>query len=125
MLTYDLTKRGKTPLYEYLCRCLRQDILSGALTSGEKLPGRRALAEHLGVSVITVDAAYSQLAAEGCVEARPRRGYYVCAQPRSRFWRRAKRRTDGRLLRPLRRGGWICAQTASTRLCSPSVPGPS
>lgn len=95
MLTYDLTKRGKTPLYEYLCRCLRQDILSGALTSGEKLPGRRALAEHLGVSVITVDAAYSQLAAEGCVEARPRRGYYVCAQARSPFLE-ARKETDGR-----------------------------
>ncbi len=83
MLTYDLTKRGKMPIYEYIYRCLRRDILSGALTAGEKLPGRRALSEHLGVSVITVEAAYSQLEAEGCVEARPRRGYYVCAQPLS------------------------------------------
>ena len=81
MLTYDLTRRGKLPVYEYLYRCLRRDILSGALSVGEKLPGRRKLAEHLGVSVITVDAAYSQLEAEGCVEARPRRGFFVCARP--------------------------------------------
>ena len=79
MLTYDLTARGRTPIYEYLYHCLRSDILSGKLASGEKLPGKRALAEHLGVSVITVEAAYSQLEAEGCVEARPRRGFYVCA----------------------------------------------
>ena len=81
MLTYDLTERGGAPIYEYLYRCLRRDILSGALAVGERLPSKRALAEHLGVSVITVDAAYSQLVSEGCVEAVPRRGFYVCAQP--------------------------------------------
>ena len=81
MLTYDLTERGGAPIYEYLYRCLRRDILSGALAVGERLPSKRTLAEHLGVSVITVDAAYGQLVSEGCVEAVPRRGFYVCAQP--------------------------------------------
>ena len=80
MLTYDLSARGSTPRYEYLYRCLRRDILSGALASGARLPSKRALAEHLGVSVITVEAAYSQLVAEGCVESRPRRGYFVLAR---------------------------------------------
>ena len=79
MLTYDLTERAGAPLYEYLYRCLRRDILSGKLAAGERLPGRRSFAEHLGVSPVTVDAAYSQLVAEGCVEARPRRGYFVAA----------------------------------------------
>lgn len=83
MLTYDLTARGGTPMYEYLYRCLRSDILSGALGVGEKLPSRRGFAGHLGVSVITVDAAYGLLEAEGCIEAVPRRGYYVCARPLS------------------------------------------
>ena len=81
VLTYDLSGREPgMPLYEYIYRSIRRDILSGTLPAGEKLPGRRALAEHLGVSVITVEAAYSQLEAEGCVEARPRRGFYVCAR---------------------------------------------
>ena len=75
MLTYDLTERGGAPIYEYLYRCLRRDILSGALAVGERLPSKRALAEHLGVSVITVDAADSKLVSEGCVEALPRRGF--------------------------------------------------
>ena len=69
MLTYDLTARGNTPIYEYLYRCLRSDILSGALEVGGRLPSRRSFAEHLGVSVITVDAAYSLLEAEGCIRA--------------------------------------------------------
>ena len=49
MLTYDLSARGKTPIYEYLCGCLRRDIYAGRLAVGEKLPGRRSLAgRHAG-----------------------------------------------------------------------------
>ena len=81
MLTYDLSARGKTPIYEYLCGCLRRDIYAGRLAVGEKLPGRRSLAEHLGVSEITVNTAYMQLAAEGCLVSVPRRGMYVAARP--------------------------------------------
>ncbi len=77
MLTYDMEDRGGLPLYEHLYRCLREDILGGALTAGARLPSKRALAEHLQVSVITVEGAYQQLAAEGYVDARPRLGFYV------------------------------------------------
>lgn len=78
MLTYSMDKRGGLPLYEYLYRCIRQDILSGALTAGERLPSKRALAEHLQVSVITVEGAYQQLEAEGYVYTRPKQGFFVC-----------------------------------------------
>ena len=77
MLTYSMEDRGGLPLYEYLYRRIREDVLSGALTVGEKLPSKRALAEHLGVSVITVEGAYAQLEAEGYVSARPRSGFFV------------------------------------------------
>ena len=80
MLTYDLSARGALPMYEYLAQRIREDVLSGALPAGEKLPSRRALAEHLGVSVITVEGAYAQLEAEGCLVSRPRRGYFVAAE---------------------------------------------
>ena len=77
MLTYDLEARDGVPLYEYLYRRVRDDILSGALAAGERLPSKRALAEHLRVSVITVEGAYQQLEAEGYLDARPRRGFFV------------------------------------------------
>ncbi|MCI2055653.1 MAG: PLP-dependent aminotransferase family protein [Oscillibacter sp.] len=77
MRTYNLEERGNTPLYEYLYRCIRGDILSGALQAEEKLPSKRALAEHLHLSVITVENAYAQLTAEGYLTARPKRGYFV------------------------------------------------
>ena len=38
MLTYDLDKRGNLARYDYLYRCIREDILSGRLSPGEKLP---------------------------------------------------------------------------------------
>ena len=79
MLTYPLEERGSLPLYEYLCRCIRSDILSGTLPAGTRLPSKRALAEHLHVSVITVESAYSQLEAEGYLQALPRRGFFVAA----------------------------------------------
>ena len=78
MLTYDMEKRGKIPRYDYLYRCIKADILAGRLKSGERLPSKRAIAEHLAVSVITVENAYAQLESEGYVVARPRSGYYVC-----------------------------------------------
>ena len=65
MLTYELKKSPGVPLYEALYRCIRDDILSGKLPAGEKLPSKRAFAQHLEVSKITVETAYSQLLAEG------------------------------------------------------------
>ena len=61
MLTYELKKRPGVPLYEALYRCIRQDILTGKLQPGEKLPSKRALSQHLEVGKITVETAYAQL----------------------------------------------------------------
>ena len=81
MLTYDLSERQERPLYEYLYLCIRQDIQTGAIAAGEKLPSKRGLAKHLGVSLITVEGAYAQLVAEGYVRAVERKGYYACELP--------------------------------------------
>lgn len=75
MLTYALTLDGT--LYEQLYECVKQDILRGTLKPGERLPSKRKLAEHLGVSVVTVETAYGQLIAEGYVQAVEKRGYFV------------------------------------------------
>ena len=79
MLTYSLERRGKLPVYEFLYKSIREDILSGKLKAGERLPPKRGLAEHLGVSVMTVENAYAQLLLEGYLRAEQRRGYFVCA----------------------------------------------
>ena len=77
MLTYTLDKGAGVSLYEQLYRCVKEDILSGRLTAGEKLPSKRALAAHLEISVITVKNAYEQLMAEGYLSGVEKRGYFV------------------------------------------------
>ena len=77
MLTYNLQKDAKLPLYEALYRNIRDDILSGVLHAGERLPSKRALAEHLNVSKVTVENAYAQLIAEGFVRTVPKSGCFV------------------------------------------------
>jgi len=77
MLTYELKKAPGVPLYESLYRCIRADILSGELKPGEKLPSKRALAQNLEVSKITVEGAYDQLLAEGYIRSLEKVGYFV------------------------------------------------
>lgn len=78
MLTYQLDKGAVQPLYVQLYWGIRCDIESGTIASGEKLPSKRALANHLGISVITVEGAYRQLEVEGYIEPHPRRGFFAC-----------------------------------------------
>ncbi len=82
MLTYELKKAPGVPLYEALYRCIREDILSGKLSAGEKLPSKRALAANLEVSKATVEGAYSQLLAEGYLRSEEKVGYFVEQTPR-------------------------------------------
>ncbi len=80
MLTYDLSKRGKLPLYEFLYRCIKEDICSGKISAEEKLPSKRMLAQHLQISVITVENAYSQLLLEGYIYSVEKRGYFASTE---------------------------------------------
>lgn len=73
-----MESRGDLALYEYLYRCIRHDIAHGKVEPGQKLPSKRALAKQLGVSLITIEAAYDQLVAEGYIRSRERCGYYAC-----------------------------------------------
>ena len=76
MLTYNLSN-GEGPLYTRLYQHIKRDISNGTLTPGQKLPSRRALAENMGVSTVTVDNAYGQLLEEGYIYALPKKGYFV------------------------------------------------
>ncbi len=81
MLTYSFDHKGKDTLYEYLYKQIKQDIITRKLVPGEKLPSKRALAKQLDISTITVENAYSQLAAEGYIYSVPKSGFYVAAMP--------------------------------------------
>lgn len=73
----NLPKDSSLPLYQQLYQQMKQEIQTGNLAPGEKLPSKRKLAERLGVSINTVEGAYTQLEAEGFVLSAPRRGFFV------------------------------------------------
>ncbi len=77
MITYNMHDRHQESLYEYLYKCIKNDIVTGVLTSHEKLPSKRAFAANHGVSIVTVENTYSQLMAEGYIYSRPKSGFYI------------------------------------------------
>ena len=77
MLTYDFGKREKTSLYEYLYKCIKEDILSGKIKANEKLPSKREMAKNHDISVITVENAYAQLIVEGYIYTKEKKGYFA------------------------------------------------
>ncbi|WP_418745556.1 PLP-dependent aminotransferase family protein [Frisingicoccus sp.] len=77
MLTYSFVDLGSDSLYEYLYKCIKNDIMNGKLKSGDKLPSKRSFAKNLDISTITVENAYAQLMAEGYIYSLPKRGYFV------------------------------------------------
>ena len=76
-LTVCLDPTASRPLYQQLYDSLTDQIRSGRLKSGDRLPGKRSLASQLAVAVHTVDTAYQMLVAEGYLEARAKSGFFV------------------------------------------------
>ena len=77
MITISLKTDSDIPMYIQIYEYIKKEILAGRLSAPEKLPSARSLAAHLQVSRSTVDTAYEQLVAEGYVDAREKRGYFV------------------------------------------------
>jgi len=64
-------------LYIQLYKSIRDDILSGQLIEGEKLPSLRLLSKNLNISITTAQLAYNQLLVEGYILSKPQSGYYI------------------------------------------------
>ena len=77
MLTFDLNSKNHIPLYEQLYKYIKNELETGKISAGEKLPSKRELASHLKISIVTVETAYAQLAAEGYITPRPGSGFYA------------------------------------------------
>ena len=76
-MKYRIDPDAPESAYLQLYRQLRQDLVSGELPFGTRLPSKRLLAGELGVSLVTVEHAYALLCDEGYVEARERSGYFA------------------------------------------------
>jgi GntR family transcriptional regulator/MocR family aminotransferase len=76
--TVQLDKNSEKPLYEQLYSHIANEIRLKNLKENERMPSKKALSSHLGISVNTVETAYSILVQEGYLQSIPRSGYYVC-----------------------------------------------
>lgn len=65
------------PLYERTTARLFEDIQSGGMRAGDRLPSERLLGDRYEVSRVTLRAALAQLRSRGIVDSTPSRGWFV------------------------------------------------
>ena len=76
-----LDKNHPIPLYYQLVELLREQIQSGDLKPGDRLPSERELSEQVGISRMTVRQAVAFLSQDGTLVVRPGVGTFV-AEPK-------------------------------------------
>lgn len=76
-MLFQLNFKSGLPVYLQLADQVRAAAASGALRPGEPLPGIRPLAEQLRVNRNTVAKAYSELEAQGVIEAVAGKGCFL------------------------------------------------
>jgi DNA-binding transcriptional MocR family regulator len=69
--------RKNGPLYRALAAAIAQDVQSGRLKAGDRLPPHRELADQLGVTVTTITRGYTEAERRGLVRGEVGRGTYV------------------------------------------------
>jgi GntR family transcriptional regulator len=72
---------GGQPLYEQAHDALAALVAGGAFRPGSRLPSERVLGEQLGVSRLTLRRALGALVAEGVLQRRDTRGWFVAGGP--------------------------------------------
>ena len=76
----SIDPRSATPPYEQLRIQFMNEVQTGTLAGGTRIPTVRKLAEDLGLAPNTVARAYRELEADGFIETRGRNGSFVSAQ---------------------------------------------
>lgn len=76
----SITETGQ-PLFQALLAALGDDIQTGRLKAGDRLPPQRQLAHSLGLGVGTVTRAYAEAERRGLIQGEVGRGSFVSARP--------------------------------------------
>lgn len=79
-ISIALRQQANEPLYQQLYQHLKEEISSGRMPFGTKLPSKKQLENSLNISQTTIETAYAQLQSEGYIESVPRKGYFVSAK---------------------------------------------
>ena len=76
-----LDYRDARPIYTQICDGIRDQILSGILRQGDRLPSVRELATQLTINPNTIQRAYRELEVQGWVVSIPGKGCFVSGIP--------------------------------------------
>ena len=76
-----LDYRDARPIYTQIIDGFKEQISTGVLQSGDKLPSVRELAASLSINPNTIQRAYRQLEMEGWIATVPGKGCFVCGIP--------------------------------------------
>ena len=68
---------SQIPIYEQIKQQIKEQVFSGSLKAGDKLPSIRLLAKELQIGVITSKRAYDDLCEEGILVSHPGKGVFV------------------------------------------------
>ena len=77
----NLDYRDARPIYLQICDGYRQQILSGILQQGERMPSVRELATQLTINPNTIQRAYRELEMGGWIATVAGKGCFVCGVP--------------------------------------------
>jgi GntR family transcriptional regulator/MocR family aminotransferase len=75
--SFYLVPGARGTLQQQIRQMVAEGVLSGRFRAGDRMPSSRGLAEHLGVSRITVTLAYTELVASDYLTTRGRSGFFV------------------------------------------------
>lgn len=76
-----LDYRDARPIYAQIIDGFREQIATGILQPGDKLPSVRELAQNLAINPNTIQRSYRQLESEGWIVTVPGKGCFVCTVP--------------------------------------------
>jgi GntR family transcriptional regulator / MocR family aminotransferase len=77
LTSFSIDRDASEPLYRQLRASIESGIATGSINTETPLPSSRQLADELGLSRNTVNAAYQELLAAGLLDSKPRQGLFV------------------------------------------------
>lgn len=76
-----LDYRDARPIYSQIIDSFREQIITGVLRQGDKMPSVRELAAELTINPNTIQRAYRELEMQGWIASVPGKGSFVCGIP--------------------------------------------
>ncbi len=76
-----LDYRDARPIYSQIIDGFREQIVTGVLQQGDRMPSVRELATELTINPNTIQRAYRELEMQGWIASVPGKGSFVCGIP--------------------------------------------